>query len=84
MNGDEIVKMWKERKSQIEISKDFAERVMNHVHKYERQKRKPAFNVYQLVETISSNPAAKAAVVALGAVAGIVRAAIVVLSFLAF
>ncbi|UCE49111.1 MAG: hypothetical protein JSW47_03005 [Phycisphaerales bacterium] len=43
-----------------------------------------AFNLYRLIEVISSSPAATAAVMVLGAAAGITRVAIVVLSFLAF
>jgi len=83
MNSDEIVDLWKEQKCGIETSGGFAEEVMNQVRRYEQRKRKSVFNACQLIELISSRPAARAAVVVLGAVAGIVRAAIVVLSFLA-
>ncbi|MHC4119535.1 MAG: hypothetical protein ACYSWO_18720 [Planctomycetota bacterium] len=82
MNSDEIMNVWIERSSRIETSGDFADKVMNHVQRYERRKR-PVLNVYRLTEAISSSPAAAAAAVALGAVVGIVRISIVVLSFLA-
>ena len=83
MNSDEIMNAWKERSSHIETSGDFADRVMNHVQRYERRRRRPVLDVRRLIEAISSRPAATAAAVALGAVVGIVRISIVVLSFLA-
>lgn len=83
MNSDEIMKAWKARNSRIETSADFAGKVMGRVQGCERSRRRSLFNVYRLIEVISSRPAAAAAAVALGAVAGIVRISIVVLSFLA-
>ena len=83
MNGDEIIKLWAERRSQVETPRDFADRVMNQLHRRDSRGRRPVFDIYRLIEIISSSPAATAAVVALGAVTGIVRVSIVVLSFLA-
>ena len=84
MNRDEIMNHWRQRKSQVEIHRDFADNVMNQLYERQSHRRRPAFDVYRLIEIISSSRAATAAVIALGAAAGIVRISIVVLSFLAF
>ena len=84
MNNDDILQFWQKRKSQLKISPGFSDRVMNQVFEYERRRSKAAFDVYRLIEFVSSNPAATAAAVALGALAGITRLVIVILSFLAF
>ncbi|MHC4744157.1 MAG: hypothetical protein ACYS8Z_19745 [Planctomycetota bacterium] len=83
MNSDEIMNAWKERNSRIETSGDLTDKVMHHVQRYERLRKRPVLNVYRLIEAVSSSPAAAAAAVALGAVVGIVRISMVVLSFLA-
>ncbi len=83
MNSDEIMNAWKDRKSHVETSGDFADNVMNIVQRYERSRKRSLLSACRLVEVISSSPVAAAAAVALGAVAGIVRISIVVLSFLA-
>ena len=84
MNSDEVLALWREGKSHLEISQRFSDRVMNRVFEHERRRSRAAFDLCRLTEFISSSPAATAAVVALGAAAGITRVAIVVLSFLAF
>jgi len=83
MNSDEIMNLWAERKSQVETPRGLADKVMNQLHKHRSHGRRPVFDICRLMEIISSSPAATAAAVALGAVAGIVRVSIVVLSFLA-
>lgn len=84
MNSGEILRLWQEGKNQFEISPGFSDGVMNRVFEHERRRSKSAFDLHRLIDVISSSPAATAAVVALGAAAGIARVAIVVLSFLAF
>lgn len=84
MNSDEIMNLWKERKSQVETSRGFTDKAMNRLHTRESHRRRPAFDIYRLVEIISSSPSATAAVMALGAAVGIARASIAVLSFFAF
>lgn len=84
MNCDEILELWRQGKNQLEISEGFSDRVMNRIFEHERRTSMAAFNLYRLIEVISSSPAATAAVMVLGAAAGITRVAIVVLSFLAF
>ena len=83
MNSDDIMNLWKKRKSQVEPPRGLADKVMNQLRKRGVHRRRPVFDICRLMEIISSSPAATAAAVALGAVAGIVRVSIVVLSFLA-
>jgi len=83
MNSDEIMNLWTERKSQVEPPRGLADKVLNQLHKRRSHGRRPVFDIYRLIEIISSSPAATAVAVALGAVTGIIRVSIVVLSFLA-
>ncbi len=83
MNSDEIMNLWAERKSQVEPHRGLADKVMNQLHKHRSHGRRPVFDICRLIEIISSSPATTAVAVALGAVTGIVRVSIVVLSFLA-
>ena len=84
MNSDEILELWQQRRSQLEISPSFSDKVMNRIFEHKRRRSKATFDLYRLIEVISSSRSATAAVMALGAATGITRAAIVVLSFLAF
>ncbi len=82
MKCQEVYNAWKERKSQIEIAEDFTDEVMNQVYQHAQKKRKPMFDIRQLVELISAHPLAKAGLIAAGAVAGFVRVTFVVCVFL--
>lgn len=73
MKSEEIYDSWKKQKSLIEVHKDFTDRVMNGIYKYEQKKRKPLFDVQQLVELISAHPLTKAGLIAAGAVIGFFR-----------
>ena len=84
MNSDEILKLWQEERSRLEVSRGFSDGVMNRILENEQRRRKDTFALLRLIEVVSSSPAATAAVMALGAAIGITRGAIVVLSFLAF
>jgi hypothetical protein len=83
MKSEEIYKAWKEHKSQIDLRKNFADEVMNHIYQYERDKRRPLFEVQRLIELISAHRLAKAAVVTAGAAVGLARISFVVYTFLA-
>ena len=83
MKSEEIYNAWKERRSQIDIRKNFADEVMSQIYRYERRKRKPLFDVNRLIELISAHRFVKAAVVTTGAVTGLVRIMFVVYAFLA-
>ena len=82
MKRQEVYNAWKERKSQIEISENFTDEVMNQVYQHAQKKRKPMFDVDRLIERISAHPLAQAGLIAAGAVAGFVRVAFVVCVFL--
>ena len=83
MNPEEIYNTWKEQKSQIEVSKGFSSKVMSQIYQYEREKRKPLIDGHRLIELISTRPLGKVAVVAAGAVIGLVRITFVIYAFLA-
>ncbi len=83
MKSEEIYNTWKERKSQIDLRENFADEVMNQIYQYERDKKRPLFDVQQLIELISANRFVKAGVVTAGFVAGLARVMFVVYNFLA-
>ncbi len=78
MKNEELYKAWKENKGQIDISKDFSEKVMHRVNIYEENRRKPLFDINRLIEIISASTIAKAAMIAGGAIVGFVRVAIMI------
>jgi len=82
MKRQEIYNAWKETKRQIDISEDFSRQMLNQIYRYEREKRKPLFDVDRLIERISAHPFAQAGLIAAGAVGGIVRVASVICVFL--
>lgn len=82
MKRQEIYNAWKETKRQIDISEGFSRQMLNQIRQYEREKRKPLFDVNRLIERISAHPFAKAGLIAAGAVAGLVRVAFVICVFL--
>ena len=82
MKSREVYNAWKERKSQIEIAENFTDQVMNQVYQYTQKKRKPIFDMRQLVELISAHPLAKAGLIATGAIAGFIRLVFMVIMIL--
>ncbi len=78
MKNEELDKAWKENKSRIDISEDFSEKVMHQVNIYEKNRCKPLFDINLLIELISENTMAKAAIIAGGAIVGFVRIAIMI------
>jgi hypothetical protein len=83
MKSEEIYNAWKESKTQIDIRENFSDEVMNRIYRYERDKRRPLFDVQRLIELISAHRFAQTAVVTAGAAAGLVRIVLVVYAFLA-
>lgn len=82
MKNEEIINGWKERKGQIEISEDFAGKVMSQIYRYEQKKRAPLFDTQRLIELISAHPLAEAGLITAGVVTGFVRIVFVVCTFL--
>ncbi len=83
MKSEEIYDAWKKRKSQIDLRENFADEVMSRIYRYERDKRKPLFDVQRLIELISAHRFVKAGVVTAGVVTGLVRIMFVAYAFLA-
>jgi hypothetical protein len=82
MKSEEIYNAWKNGKSQIEIGKGFSDRVLKQIHQYEQGKRARIFDMQQFLEFISLHPLAKAALIATGAVAGVVRLVFMIIMIL--
>ena len=82
MNSDQKYRAWTEQKKQIELSPHFAKKLMNRIHQFERAKRKPLFDLQQLLEFVSVHPLAKAGLIAAGAVAGVVRLVFMIVTIL--
>lgn len=82
MKSQEVYNAWKEKKHQIDIQGDFADKVMNQVYRYEQAKRKPMFDMQRLVELISAHPLAEAGLITAGVITGFVRIVFIVCTFL--
>ena len=82
MKSEGIYNTWKERKSRVEVSKTFSDKVMSQIYRYERAKTRPLFDFQWLVDTISAHPLAKAALVTAGAAMGLVRLMFMILVIL--
>ena len=82
MKSNEIYNAWKEQKSQAELKVDFPDKVMRRISELEQRKRTPLFDWNKLMELVFSNPLAKAAMIAMGALVGAVRIAIMLYAFL--
>ena len=82
MRSEEIYNTWKDKKHQIDVSDGFADKVMNRVRRYEQGKSEGLAGLRSLVDVISGHPLAQAGLVVAGAIAGLIRVAFVVCTFL--
>jgi hypothetical protein len=73
MKTEEILKLWADTKLQINPEGDFSSKVMSRIYEYDRQRKKPLFDISWLVEIATSNPLAKAAMIMTAAMAGVLR-----------
>ncbi len=78
MKDHEVYESWKQAKSQIDVSQNFTDRVMNQVYRLEQSRNIPQLKMERLIELISFHPLAKTGLVAVGAVTGIVRLIIMI------
>jgi hypothetical protein len=78
MKGHEVYKSWRQKKSQIEVSQNFTDQVMNQVCQCEQSRNVPLLKIDRLIELISLHPLAKTGLVVVGAVMGIVRLLIMI------
>jgi hypothetical protein len=81
MKTEEIYDAWKEQKNQMDVDKNFSDKVINRIYQYEQEKRKTLFDGRRLIELISTRPLGKAAVIIAGALIGFVRISFVVYAF---
>jgi len=78
MKDHEVYESWRQEKRQIDVSRNFTERVMNEVHQCEQSRKIPLIKMERLIDLISFHPLAKTGLVAAGAVTGIVRLIIMI------
>ena len=82
MKNQELYGAWKKNDREVEISETFAGRVMNEIYAYEQRQSRVLLYIQRLVELAAGRPLVKTALVAAGALVGIVRIAFVVCLFL--
>jgi len=82
MKTQEILKLWTDTKLQIGPERDFSSKVMSRIYEYDRQRRKSLFDISRLVEIVTSNPLAKAAMIIGGVAIGVLRIVFLLRSFL--
>lgn len=78
MKDHKVYESWRQKKSQIDVSQNFTDRVMNQVYRLEQSRNIPQLKMERLIELISFHPLAKTGLVAAGAVTGIVRLIIMI------
>lgn len=78
MKSEQIYGAWKDRKREIETSADFADAVMEQVHKLEDSRWRRLPDVDGLIELVSAHVLLKAGMVVAGAVVGVIRVAVMV------
>ena len=76
MKNEKFYDDWKRQRSQIEVGDDFTEKLMKQVYQYEQRRKSSLFDIQWLVETITAHPLVQAAMIAVGAIVGLIRLAI--------
>ena len=77
MNINEIYHAWKENRRRIEPGPDFTDQVINKIVQYEREKRNTRFDLRSWGDFFISYFPVKAALVAGGTLAGLIRVVVV-------
>ena len=76
MKSEKLYDHWNEQRSHIEVGQNFTDQVMNQVYQYEQKRKTSSFNIQWFVEAITAHPLVQAAMVAVGAIVGFIRLAI--------
>ena len=76
MKNEKFYDDWKRQRSQVEVGDDFTEKVMKQVYQYKQRRRSSLFDIHWLVATITAHPLVQAAMIAVGAIIGFIRLAI--------
>jgi hypothetical protein len=74
MNHQEIVNTWKKHKERIEVSRGFSERVMTRIREHGAARQTSSVTPASRPAQMAARPWAKAAVVVVGLLIGLVRA----------
>jgi len=82
MKVDEIYRLWKDRAGQVKPLPDFRDGVMNRIYRYEAQRRTRLWDSDWLLDWLAGRPLVKAALVAAGAMGGLLRVAFVAYALL--
>jgi hypothetical protein len=80
MNKKKLYESWLEKKSQVEISESFPDKVMNRIHQYKQLLR--WFDIQRLIDIISANTIMKSGLVVMGAIIGFIRIMYMIMMFL--
>lgn len=80
MDKKKLYGNWLEKKSQVEISESFPDKVMNRIHQYEQRPR--WFDIQRIIEIISAHTVLKDSMVVLGAIIGFIRILYMITMFL--
>jgi hypothetical protein len=78
MKPDEIYDSWRQNKRHIDVRMDFCDQVMSRIRAVERERAARVFGVEKLAALVSLHPMARAALVAAGAFAGVLRLALMI------
>ncbi len=78
MKPDGIYDCWRQKKRHVDVRADFCDRVMDRIHALEREGATRLFGIDRLAALVSLHPMARAALVAAGAFAGVVRLALMI------
>lgn len=78
MKDHEVYETWKQKKRQIDVSRNFTDRVMNEVYQWEQSRNVYQLKMERLIELISFHPLAKIGLISAAAFTGIVRLIIMI------
>ena len=82
MNSEQRYRAWREQKKQVDVSEDFAGKLMTRVRQYQDAKEKGLFDSQQFLEWLSGRFWAKGALAVIAAGLGFVRLVCVIFTIL--
>ena len=81
MDKKKLYEIWLEKKSHVQISGSFPDKVLNQIYHYKQRPR--WFDIQQLIDIISAHSIMKNGLIAIGALIGLVRVMYMVFMILA-
>lgn len=82
MNRQNIYDQWKQKKADVPTDTDLADKVMHAIDLYEEKKKLPLIDFDRLAEKFAALKFAKPALIASGAVVGLIRGLIILYALL--